>query len=438
LEIAQKPDLIRSNEMSDIVELLDFSGTDITVSAFKIVAPNKYQQDGDEILLPFEIGFQQEQDGKLEVYVSDSLKELDSKEENVVKFTKLAEYCPKITDEVVLGRLFEGFFSEILNRSGEFDRQRDWYLVVPYNFPGGHRDEIRKALKRFNQVNFKGFLSDVLCAITYSNSKGNPTLAKTQDIPLFMFDFRSMGLKVWWIQWEEKRQVSRFQIKEVRLYPECHEATEVDICAWIRKSVRGLSSDQIILRGFGITTEEEKSFLKKSAKLLESMRDGRTCQPHLFISEVNVIKEGAKELIVKLRHPETLVKRLVFEYNMRFGIQLDEQKMFFLTPQEFQPPCEFKRAFWVEKMTKPLTVNFYGGLSDRVNSSVRLASIQIEESSVDNQYGDRFEFIAKVEFTDRKHGRLSIISPVALPRGEGAAQNKNVLSQDFKAPLLME
>ncbi len=424
--------------MSDIVELLDFSGADIIVSAFKTIAPNKYQQDGSDVLLPFEIGFQQEQDGELKIYVSDALKELDQKGENVVKFPRLAEYCPKITDEVLLRRIFEGFFSEILNRSGGSDRQRDWYLVVPYNFPGHHRDEIRKVLKRFNQVNFKGFLSDVLCAILYNSSRGNPTLAETQDISLFMFDFRSMGLKVWWIQWEEKRKVSRFQIKEVRLHPECREGVEVDICAWMKESVRGLSSDQIILSGFGITRDEEKSFLKKSSELLESMGDGQTCQPRFLISEANIVKEGAKELIVSLRHPETLVKQLVFEYNMRFGIQLDEDKIFFLTPQKFSPPCEFKRAFWVEKTTEPLAVNFYGGLSDRVNTSVRLASIRIEESLADNPHSDRFEFIAKVEFTDRKHGRLSIISPVDMPRGEATVQNKNVLSQDFKAPLFME
>lgn len=426
MEIIPKPAFIRPNEMSDIVELLDFSGSDIIISTFKTTAPDKYQQDGLDIQLPFEIGFQQEHDGKLEVYVSSALEKLESKGDNTVKFTKLAEYYPRITDAAVLRRIFKGFFFEILKRSGEFDRQRDWYLVVPYNLPGTHRDEIRKTLKDFNQVAFKGFLSDVLCAIAYSNSRSNLTLAETQDTSLFIFDFRSMSLKVWWIQWEEKRNVSRFRITEVVLYPEYHEGAEVDICTWISKSARRLSSDQIILRGFGITRKEEKAFLNKSFEFLKSMTGEHQTQPLLFISEANIIKEGAKELIVKLHRPETLAKRLVFEYNMRFGIQIDEDKIFFLTPPEFKPPCEFKKAFLIEKATEPFTINFYGGLSDRVSNCVRLASIQLNASQ-NTQYNGGLEFIAQVEFTDRKHGRFSIIS-----------QGKDITSQDFKAPLIME
>ncbi|MBU0700939.1 hypothetical protein KKE26_06575, partial [bacterium] len=376
-----------------MIYLLDFSDSNITL--FSTLGDNSWQL---EKKIPFEIAFESK-DSNIKHYFAPYSSNLSS--DSLVEFTNLAENFKEINDEGVAKYILQAFFDKMFEnfkiQKPELVQRKlpqqietpdipkcHLYITLPFNWQAERKEYIREILKDYPRIIFKGFLNEIFCLIIYylyldENKEGLETLIMTKNkANLLIVDLRPINPKFIYLIYSEDEKEKRLAIKDVQ-YLDKENLTK-DLCHHmdnlLRKEDINSAKQGFVIRCFGQSKESKEGL---DRELREWQMKTPIFSEISVVNSDNVIIEGAKKAIDILNSPTQLDKMLAIKYDFVFGIQLDADRIFELIPNLHEDvvfPYERKKAFCVEGAPEGIRVNLYCGFSDRVDSGIRIASIQ--------------------------------------------------------------
>ena len=425
--------------MQKSVCIIDFSGTEIRIGML-IDA----QFESIDLNLPWEVGFRQETDGTLVACFGKAFKRLDSNDPAEVRFTELDIHLKKITDEKTLECLFYAFFEEIFRkRLPEHGYEADAmsvYVVTPYQWAYGHRQQLRSALKRIesnlkqiernvpflisnnsSHITLRCMLNQVLCLTVYHQKEWMEILANTNQIYLFLIDFTRHDLILYHLVCEQSADCVKAELCDILRFPAFFRNTK-------KMALNVQSTLQKVEDNLPVAVVFSGKIDDPDAKyIIELLKSGGSAT--FLDMQANASLIGGAELIQQFER-NNIVKPLHFVYHYCFGVRLPDGKWVELVPKTQTPPYHRKKAFRFIGLLEKFDISLFCGLSLTDNSDVhRLTALEIDYPD-DNDVSSRKppEFILSITLNDSFHGIFAVQYP----------NSSETRSVEFKIPVLME
>ena len=416
--------------MQKSVCIIDFSAPEIraavlTEGEFEVVDLN----------LPWEVGFRQEVDGTLITCFGEAFNKLDSNRDTEIQFTDLELYFKEITDAKILEHIFDAFLTEIFHQRlpehGYLAEAMSVYVITPYQWKSGHRQQLRKTLKHIEtnpqeagfappNVMLRSLFSQVLCLSVYYGKTWNDQLAKAGKLHLFLIDFERHDLTLYQLVCEEFTDYVKVELCDILRFPDYFMDIEKQVSD-LRHTLEKVNETVSIMVGFSGTIDYE------GRAIIELLK--ARCNAIFLEPEDTAALLGAAELVQQFETKE-LTKPLHLNYRFCFGALLPDSQWVELLPKECEPPCQRKKAFRVTGTLEKFDLHLFCGLSLTDCSDVHyLATLEIDPTENSNfSFHNSREFILSVTLNNSTHGTFAAHPP----------DDQKPISVEFIVPVLAD
>ena len=378
--------------------------------------------------LPWDVGFQQADDGTLVTCFREAFESLDSNNPNEIQFPDLDVVLQDLTDADTLACIFSAYLEEIFQRrlSGV---ALSVYIITPYQWKFVHRQQLRKSLKSIERnlpvpvhpqksVVLRCIISQILCLTAYYQEAWEDLLTNASKLHLFLVDCTGQDLILYQLVCKQLADCVTVELSDSLRFPGISMDRKKQVSN-VQRTIETVGENHPIAVSFSDTVEGN------AKSMIESLR-ARCSATFLEPQEEATLLGGIK--LIQQFSGKSAVKPLHFIYNFCFGVQLPNGQWIELVPKTWTLPYHRKKAFRVTGTLNRIYIPLFCGMSLSDNSDVHhLATIEIDYSE-DFPSRNSDEFILSLSLNDATHGTFTVHLP--SPR--------EPISVEFMVPVLMD
>ena len=400
----------------------------LSVHEIEIAALADPEREAINLSLPWEVGFQQKDDGTLVACFGEAFDRLDSNNPTEIQFPNLDRFFQDLTDAETLECVFNAFFEEIFQR-GLPEEALAIYIITPYQWKSVHRQQLRKTLKSTKNniqipglntpnVTLRGVINQILCLIICYQEAWEDLLTHANKLHLFLVDCAGQDLILYQLVCKQMSDCVTVELSDSLRFPSISMDRKKQVSN-VHHTIETVGEKLPVAVGFSDMVKDDA---KSMIELLQSRCSATFIEPQ---EEATLL--GGTKLIQQFTG-KSVAKPLHFIYNFCFGIQLPNGQWVELVPKTWTPPYHRKKAFRVTKTLSKIYIPLFCGMSLSDNSDVHhLTTIEVDYSEgFPSRNSD--EFILSVTLNDATHGTFTAHFPI--PR--------EPISVEFKVPVLMD